>query len=147
MESRYADRHGSSMTRQEVHALVPEVLGERSGIPVHILPDRAALYDAIADVMIEMVEANNRRGATTTMILPVGPVGQYPAFARKVAERGVDCRNLWTFNMDEFLDRNGRTIPQTHPMSFKGEMMRSLYDRLPAAQRMPSTMSAIRVQV
>jgi glucosamine-6-phosphate deaminase len=137
MESRYVDRHGRPMTRQEVHGLPPEALAERSGIPVHILPDRAALYEAIAEVMIETVEANNRRRAKTTMILPVGPVGQYPAFARKVAERGVDCRHLWTFNMDEFLDRNGRTIPESHPMSFKGEMMRGLYERLPAGLRMP----------
>jgi 6-phosphogluconolactonase/glucosamine-6-phosphate isomerase/deaminase len=47
----------------------------------------------------------------------------------------VDCRRLHTFNMDEFLDRNGRTVPETHPMSFKGEMMRGLYGRLPAALR------------
>ncbi len=102
------DRHGHAMTRQEVHGLPAEALAERSGIPLHILPDREALYEAVAEVMVEMIEANNKQGAKTTMILPVGPVGQYPVFARKVAERGVDCRNLWTFNMDEFLDRNGR---------------------------------------
>lgn len=137
MDTSYVDRLGRAMTRPQVHAVPAEALAERSGIPVHILPDRDALYDAVAEVMIEVLEANNRRGGKTTMILPVGPVGQYPAFARKVGERGLDCRNLWTFNMDEFLDRNGRTIPQTHPMSFKGEMMRGLYERLPAARRMP----------
>ncbi len=137
MEALYADRDGRAMTRQEVHRLPAEALSERSGIPLQILPDREALYEAIADVMIGTVEANDKRGAKSTMILPVGPVGQYPVFARKVTERGLDCRNLWTFNMDEFLDRNGRTVPETHPMSFKGEMMRGLYDRLPVALRMP----------
>jgi len=135
MDYDYVDKHGHAMTRQEVHELPMEALGERSGIPLHILPEREALYGAVADVMIETIEAN--RGAKTTMILPVGPVGQYPVFARKVAQRGLDCRNLWTFNMDEFLDRNGRTVPETHPMSFRGEMMRGLFRALPAAQRMP----------
>jgi glucosamine-6-phosphate deaminase len=137
MECNYIDRHGRAMTRQEVHGLAAEALAERSGIPVRILPDREALYEAVAEVMIEVIEANNKRGAKTTMILPVGPVGQYPAFARKVADRGIDCRNLWTFNMDEFLDRNGRTIAETHPMAFKGEMMRGLYQRLSETLRMP----------
>jgi glucosamine-6-phosphate deaminase len=123
------------MTRDEVHGLPEEALSDRSGVPLRILPDRPTLYEAVADAMIEAIEA--RKGAKVTMILPVGPVGQYPAFARSVARRGVDCRNLWTFNMDEFLDRNGRTVPETHPMSFKGEMMRNFYERLPASQRMP----------
>jgi glucosamine-6-phosphate deaminase len=137
MGCNHADKHGLPMTRQQVHCLPAESLAERSGIPVHILPDREALHEAVAEVMVEVIEANNKRGAKTTMILPVGPVGQYPAFARKVTERGIDCHDLWTFNMDEFLDRNGRTIPEAHPMSFKGEMMRGLYRRLPEALRMP----------
>ena len=134
-EHQYADRHGHVMTRQEVHRLSPEDVAERSPVSLHVLPDRKTLYEAIADVMIETVEA--RQGGKTTMILPVGPVSQYPAFAAKVARRSLDCRNLWTFNMDEFLDRNGRTVPEVHPMSFKGEMMREFYERIPAAQRMP----------
>jgi glucosamine-6-phosphate deaminase len=135
MDSSYIDSQGRALTRQEVHRIPAEELAERSGIPVHVLPDRETLYAAVADVMIDVIAA--RQGAKTTMILPVGPVGQYPAFARKVAQRNLDCRNLWTFNMDEFLDRNGRTVPETHPMSFRGEMLRNLYERLPAAQRMP----------
>lgn len=135
MKHDYSDRYGCAMSQQEVHALPAEVLAERSAAPLHILPDREALYEAIAEVMVKTIEAKQR--AKVTMILPVGPVGQYPAFARKVRQRNVDCRNLWTFNMDEFLDRNGRTIPETHPMSFRAEMMRKFYHQLPAAQRMP----------
>ena len=85
------------MTRHEVHQLPAEALAERSGVSLQILPDREALYEAVADVMVETIEA--KQGSKTTMILPVGPVGQYPDFARKVAQRGLDCRNLWTFNM------------------------------------------------
>ena len=135
MDFNYLDREGRAMTRQEVHQLPAAALAERSGVSLRILPDREALYEAIAEVMVQTIEA--KQGSKTTMILPVGPMGQYPAFARKVTQRGLDCRNLWTFNMDEFLDRNGRTVLETHPLSFKGEMMRNFYERLPAAQRMP----------
>ena len=39
--------------------------------------------------------------------------------------------------MDEFLDRNGRTISESHPMSFKGDMKRNFYDLIRPELRMP----------
>jgi glucosamine-6-phosphate deaminase len=137
MTAGYVDKDGGPMTRPEVHALAAEELAARSGIALNVLPNYPTLYDAIAEVMAQTVEANNARGMTTTMILPVGPVTQYPLFADKVAQRRIDCRNLWTFNMDEFLDRNGRTVAVDHPMSFRGAMMRGLFERLPEELRMP----------
>ena len=135
MERDYRDRNGAVLTRQQAQLLPTGDLDERSGLPVRVCPSADSLYDAIAEVMIDTIVA--KQGAKVTMILPVGPVGQYPVFARKVAERGVDCRNVWTFNMDEFLDRNGRTIPTSHPMSFKKTMMDTFFERIPATLRMP----------
>ena len=135
MGDRYRDKDGKGMTKEEVQFLPMEELAARSGIAVKIQPDTASIYEAIADVMIEVIAA--QKGGKATMILPVGPVGQYPVFARKVKEQGVDCRNLWTFNMDEFLDRNGRTIPESHPMSFKGVMMKEFFELIPPDLRMP----------
>lgn len=135
MTTEYRDKNENPLTRDDVLALAPEDLGPRSGVRIKILPDHEALYDAVAETMVETIES--RGGEKTSMILPVGPVGQYPAFARKVRERNLDCRNLWTFNMDEFLDRNGRTIPDSHPMSFRRTMMENFYDLLPEPLRMP----------
>ena len=135
MVDKYRDKDGKAMTKQEVQLLHADQLSSRSGIPVNILPDTDSIYEAIADVMIKVISA--KKGGKVTMILPVGPVGQYPAFARKVREQRIDCRNLWTFNMDEFLDRNGRTIPQSHPMSFKSVMMKEFYELIPPELRMP----------
>ena len=89
-----------------------------------IYDSHEALYDALAEIMVETVAA--AQGGPATMILPVGPTLHYPVFARKVAEAGVDLSALRTFNMDEFLDRNGRTVAPDHPLSFRGEMMRLL---------------------
>ena len=136
MEKEYLDKDGNLPTKKEVHLLPPEELSERSGLPVNILADNDSVYDAVAEIMIETILANE--GRKVTMILPVGPIGQYPVFAQKVAQRGIDCQNLWTFNMDEFLDRNGRTIGPSHPMSFKGIMTREFFQRIPAELRMPA---------
>jgi len=135
MTSAYCDRDGNPMTKEEVHCLPAAELSDRSGLPLNILPDTDSLYESIAQIMVDTIVQS--QGAKATMILPVGPIGQYPAFAAKIREQGVDCRNLWTFNMDEFLDRNGRTIPPSHPMSFRGIMMASFFERMPADLRMP----------
>ena len=135
MAPEYRDMDGNLLTREEVHLFPAEELSKRSGIPVQTYPDGASLYESVAEVLIETIQRN--KGAKTTMILPVGPVGQYPVFARKVRERRIDCRNLWTFNMDEFLDRNGRTLATSHPMSFRGIMIEHFFDQIPADLRMP----------
>ena len=135
MEREYRDKDGIVMTREETQSLSPEELSQRSGIALNIVDDTEKLYEEIAKVMIDTIRKAN--GQKVTMILPVGPIGQYPVFARMVKERNIDCRNLWTFNMDEFLDRNGRPIPQTHPLSFEGIMMESFFNQIPEDLRMP----------
>lgn len=135
MEQKYSDKNGKPMTKKRVQLLPPKELEEWSGIPVNILSSIEAVYDAIAEIMIETIL--KKKGGKVTMILPVGPTGQYPIFAKKVKERGIDCRDLWTFNMDEFLDRTGRTIPESHPMSFKSEMMKKFFRNIPPGLRMP----------
>ena len=135
MDREYRDKDGIVMTREETQSLPPEELSQRSGIALNIVDDTEKLYEEIAKAMIDTILKAN--GQKVTMILPVGPIGQYPVFARMVKEQNIDCRNLWTFNMDEFLDRNGRTIPQTHPLSFKGIMMESFFNQIPADLRMP----------
>ncbi|MBN2292569.1 MAG: 6-phosphogluconolactonase [Pirellulales bacterium] len=135
MEREYLDKDGKPLSKEDVYLMPPDELSDRSGIPLNICPDTDSLYEAIAEAMVQtLIE---KAGTKTTMILPVGPIGQYPLFARKVTERAVDCRNLWTFNMDEFLDRNGRTLPESHPMSFKAVMMEHFFQLLPVELRMP----------
>jgi glucosamine-6-phosphate deaminase len=131
----YRDKEGKKMTKEEVQLLPPEELGSRSGIKISMIQDYESLYDEVAEMMVQFVLG--RKGKKTTMILPVGPTAQYPAFAKKVNERGINLKNLWTFNMDEFLDRNGKTIPETHPMSFRGDMVKNFYDLIDPDLRMP----------
>jgi glucosamine-6-phosphate deaminase len=129
----YVDRSGKPMSREEVHWLPPEELADRSGQDIRVFATHEELYDALADIMIDAVVS--AKGRRTTMILPVGPTLQYPVFARKVAEKRLSLSELWTFNMDEFLDRRGRTVGVDHPLSFKAEMTKKLFNLLPASAR------------
>ena len=41
--------------------------------------------------------------AEVTMVLPVGPVDQFPILARLINDARLDCREVVIINMDEYL--------------------------------------------
>ena len=127
------------MTLQEMLKISPKELKNHTEIPMKILPDMRSFYEHLAHSMADLIIANNREGRRTTMILPVGPTQQYPVFAEIANKEKIDCRNLWTFNMDEYLDWQGRPIPEEHPMSFKGCMKELLWSKINEEIRMPES--------
>lgn len=126
-----------AMTLPEMLKIPVEELGRHSQIPIRILSTLDNLYKHLARHMADLVKANNKQGKKTKMILPVGPTQQYPIFAEIVNKERVDCRNLWTFNMDEYLDWQGRQIPEDHPMSFKRCMKDLLWSKIASELRLP----------
>jgi glucosamine-6-phosphate deaminase len=112
-------------------------LPEASHVPVHILPDRDALFHHFARAIADEIEANNAADLPTRLILPVGPVGQYPILARICNEERIDWHATHTFNMDEYCDWQGRRIPIDHPLSFEGHIRQHLFDQLDPDLRIP----------
>jgi len=108
-----------------------------SPVKVELYDDSEGLYRAMARSMVDTIAENNRAGKVTTFIVPVGPTAQYPIAADISNQERVSWKNVWTFNMDEYLDWEGRPIPEDHPMSFHGSMKRALFDQLDAELRIP----------
>ncbi|MHB1319121.1 MAG: 6-phosphogluconolactonase [Anaerolineae bacterium] len=133
-----------TITRDDMARLLAMPLDEMdawSPVDVRVLDPWRAVMEAMAQIMVDCIRANNAAGRITTLILPVGPTEQYPIAAEISNRERISWRNVWTFNMDEYLDWEGRPIPEEHPMSFHGAMKRDLFDRLdpelaiPEAQR------------
>jgi glucosamine-6-phosphate deaminase len=108
-----------------------------SPVKVIIYPDYQSLLEAMARSMVDQIKENNSQGKSTAFIVPVGPTAQYPIAAELSNKERVSWRNVWTFNMDEYLDWQGRPIPEEHPMSFHGAMKRSLFDLLDEDLKIP----------
>lgn len=72
-------------------------------------------------------------------ICPVGPVGQYAFFVRRVNEEGISLKDVWFFNMDEYLEDDGTYISQDSPLSFRGFMTREVYGKITPALLMPES--------
>ncbi len=82
--------------------------------------------------MADELRANQCRARPTRWILPVGPVKQYFRLVEISNRERLSWRNADIFQMDEFLDWQGRPIPVDHPLSFEGFMRREVFERLDA---------------
>jgi glucosamine-6-phosphate deaminase len=113
-----------------------EELSQASKIPLTILPDLDALHEHFARSIADEIMMNNEVGRSTRLILPVGPVGQYPLLARICNRERIHWKNVYVFNMDEYCDWQGRAVPPEHPLSFNG-FMQNFIGELDPELRLP----------
>ncbi len=112
-------------------------LARRARIPFRLLPDIPSLISHFARSVADDILNANLRDEPVRLILPVGPVAQYPILVEITNRERISWKNVHVFQMDEFLDWQGRPIPLTHPLSFEGFMKRELYSRIDVDLRIP----------
>jgi glucosamine-6-phosphate deaminase len=61
------------------------------------------------------------------LIVPVGPVDQFPILAAMLNKQKIPCRDTVFINMDEYLTEEDRWVPEDHPLSFRAYMNRQFY--------------------
>ena len=64
------------------------------------------------------------------LILPVGPMGMYRWAVYFLKEWGVSCEHVHGFNMDEWSDGKGNTLPASNPGAFQNAMEGAFYGPL-----------------
>lgn len=86
------------------------------------------------------IKVSKEKGEKLTLILPVGPMGMYRWVVYFLTEWNVDASHVSCFNMDEWSDAEGNTMPGNTEGSFQNAMENALYNPLgkltvPASQR------------
>jgi len=86
------------------------------------------------------IQTTRQEGRSLAMILPVGPMGMYRWAVYFLSEWGVPCDHVWGFNMDEWSDAQGNTLPTDNTGAFQYAMEQAFYGPLgsktvPANQR------------
>ncbi|MEK7407010.1 MAG: glucosamine-6-phosphate isomerase [Acidobacteriota bacterium] len=86
------------------------------------------------------IRRTREAGRKLALILPVGPMGMYRWAVYFLKEWGVGCDHVYGFNMDEWSDAEGNTLPADNPGAFTFAMEDAFYGPLgaatvPAAQR------------
>lgn len=79
-------------------------------------------------------------GRDLVLIFSVGPMGMYRWAVEFLLRWNVDCRHVHGFNMDEWSDSEGNTLPASNPGAFRNAMENAFYGPLgtqtvPEAQR------------
>lgn len=78
-------------------------------------------------MQIKMAKDNGQKIA---FILPVGPMGMYKWVVYFLKEWRVSCEHVYTFNMDEWADGEGNTLPSDNSGSFQYAMEQALFNPL-----------------
>jgi len=108
----------------------PDQLGHGVPVKVRLCGDMTDIARDMAEVMLQAIVRARAEGRCATLIVPVGPVDQFPVLAERINQERVDCRDVMLINMDEYLAPDDRWIDIVHPLSFRGFMNRMFYDFL-----------------
>ncbi len=76
------------------------------------------------------IQRTRAEGRPAALILPVGPMGMYRWAVYFLKQWGVECDHVHGFNMDEWSDRSGQTLPAHDPGAFQNAMQSAFYGPL-----------------
>jgi glucosamine-6-phosphate deaminase len=93
--------------------------------------DSIADFDVMMGHEIAQAIAQTRSaGRKAALILPVGPMGMYRWAVYFLKEWNVSCEHVYGFNMDEWSDRDGRTLAPENKGAFQNAMQAAFYGPL-----------------
>lgn len=107
--------------------------------------DSLADFDTmLGHEIAKQIRRTREEGRKLALILPVGPMGMYRWAIYFLKEWGVKCDHVSGFNMDEWSDAEGNTLPPDNPGAFRFAMEQAFYGPLggqtvPAGQRFFAT--------
>lgn len=81
------------------------------------------------EIAMQIKLASDRK-EKIAFILPVGPMGMYRWVVYFLTAWKVSCKHVYTFNMDEWADGEGNTLPSDNSGSFQYAMEHALFNPL-----------------
>lgn len=100
---------------------------------IKIVPDVGSLW--IAD-MIMRIKESDIQNKKLVMILPNPAPIAYTAVAEIINRFGINCRNVFTFNMDEWADQDGNVAPESYSAGFNHSFIKYFYGKIDPDLRM-----------
>ena len=76
------------------------------------------------------IKQTKEEGRKLILILPVGPMGMYKWAVYFLKQLNIDCKHVYGFNMDEWADKDGNTLPSSDPAAFQNAMVEAFYGPL-----------------
>lgn len=102
---------------------------------IQVFPDEEIEPMWIED-MLTRIRASSESGEPLVMIMP-NPWPSYSKVAEVINREKISCRNLHTFNMDEYADQDGRIAPETWEFGFGYAFKKFFISNIDPALRPP----------
>ena len=104
---------------------------------IRIVKDSDFAFMRVWDIFSRIKRASDE-GKRLVLILPQ-PHPQYSKVAYLINKFKVNCKNLYTFNMDEWADDNGNIAPETYQNGFLYAMKKNFYYKINKNLRPPES--------
>ena len=128
---------GDQEACEKVRRIKKEDIAKHSNpdLKIRIVKDEDMAFLRIWDIFSRIKKASeeNKR---LVLILPQ-PHPQYKKVAYLINKYRINCKHLYTFNMDEWADEDGNIAPETYPKGFLYAMMNNFYYNLDEDLRPP----------
>lgn len=102
-------------------------------LDIMISPNPEAYW--VAD-MFTRIRESDIKDERVVMILPNPCPTAYQTLTQLINRYRVDCRNVYTFNMDEWADQDGRIAPESYEAGFHHSFMKYFYGGIDPELRM-----------
>jgi glucosamine-6-phosphate deaminase len=127
----------AAMTRDQL--LKPAKFWNAAFKPV-VVKDVGEMDRRMGDAIADQIEQTRKAGVPLALIVPVGPMGMYKQVIARLKASRTPCDHVTTFNMDEWADAKGNSMPGDQPGGFEHAMTHALFGPLgklavPPAQR------------
>jgi 6-phosphogluconolactonase/glucosamine-6-phosphate isomerase/deaminase len=122
-------RRVASITREDI------TKHPNPNFKIDVIPDVEFPFRQFTDIFFRIKQASDE-GRRLVLILPQ-PEPEYAWVAFLLNKFRVNCRDLYTFNMDEYADQDGNIAPETWPNSFHYNMKKNFYAKLAPELRPP----------
>lgn len=90
----------------------------------------AEMDQRMGDAIADEIESTRKEGRELAIILPVGPMGMYKTVVKRLKSSRTKADHVYTFNMDEWSDGSGNTMPGDQPGGFEHAMKQALFGPL-----------------
>ncbi len=104
---------------------------------IRIIEKPEDFYLEFALDIVGRIKKANELNKKIVIIFPVGPMPQYPVAVSLINRFKISCKNLISFNMDEYANEKGESAPVSWPGSFQKTMREEFFLKIDADLRPP----------
>lgn len=112
----------------EWFAIPPDDLASHAKVQFQLVETPEDVHRVFADDLWHEIATARDSGKTVSLIVPLGPTGQYRLLAERVNAEQATLDHVTFFGMDAWLDWQGRPFDGDHPYNLRTEFDRVFLD-------------------